>query len=183
MACCFGQDLRLFASEGVSTENMHASDIVGELWQIGYDLFSDKERMKAQFIEADVFDDNSQLQQFNGKMDIIIANQFIHLFDWDRQVIAMKKIVGFTSGPNAIVVGYQRAREVSQKKAMTWGDMFIHDAQTWQDIWRLVGEETGTKWNVDAILVDLEEWGMEKEDTVWMDQYPMGINFVATRLS
>ncbi|TVY48847.1 Methyltransferase [Lachnellula occidentalis] len=182
LGCGLGQTLRLFASEGTPTESMYASDLVGDLWDLGYDLFGDKERMKAQFIQADIFDDNSRLSELNGKMDIILACQFIHLFDMQGQVAAMKKIVGLTSGPGAVVVGYQRGREVAMKKAMPWGEMFIHDIQTFQKIWEKVGNETETKWKIDARLVDLKEWGCEEEDIAWMDQYPMGINFVATRL-
>lgn len=170
------------ASQGVPTDNMYASDLIGELWELGYELFSDKDRMKGQFIQADVFDDNSPLSQFNGKMDIVIANQFIHLFDWKKQVIAAKRIIGFTSGPGAIVIGYQRAREMPENKVVPWGEMFIHNVESWYELWRQVGEETGTKWHINAKLVDLKEWGTEKKDTVWMDQYPMGIDFVVTRL-
>ena len=182
LRCCFGQDLRLFASEGTSTKSMYASVLVGDLWDLGHDLFGDKERMKAQFIQADIFDDSSRLFELNGKINIILACQFIHLFDMQGQVTVMKKIVGFTNGPGAVVVGYQRGREVAMKKAMSWGEMFIHDIQTFQKIWENVGNETGTKWKVDAGLVDLKEWGCEKENIAWVDQYPMGINFVATRL-
>ncbi|TVY44458.1 Methyltransferase ausD [Lachnellula cervina] len=182
LGCGLGQNLRLFASEGTPTESMYASDLVADLWDIGYDLFGDEEKMKAHFIQADIFDDSSRLFELDGKMDIIIACQFIHLFDMQGQVAVMKKIVGLTSGPGAVVVGYQRGREVAMKQAMPWGEMFIHDIQTFQEIWEKVGDETGTKWKIDARLVDLQEWGCEKEDMTWMDQDPMGINFVVTRL-
>jgi hypothetical protein len=138
--------------------------------------------MEAQFIQADIFD-CSKLSEWNGAMDVVLACQFLHLFDWAGQVTVMKRIVEFTKGPGALVVGYQRAREVTERN-VKWprGMMFVHGLGTWPEIRVEVEKVTGTKWRVETSLVDLKEWGYEKGDAAWMDQYPMGINFVATRL-
>ena len=112
LACCFGKDLRLLASEGVSTDKMYASDIKAELWELGFELFKDKHKMNAQFIQADIFNPQSQLQQLDGEIDIILTCQFLHLFNWEQQVVAIRRIIGL-SRPGTLVVGYQRAREKS----------------------------------------------------------------------
>ena len=80
LGCCFGQDLRLLAANGVSPEYMYASHISSELWELGFDLFRDKAKMTAQFIQTNIFDTASHLKLLNGRIDIIIACQFLHLF-------------------------------------------------------------------------------------------------------
>ena len=181
LACCFGQDLRLLASQGVSTKNMYASDIKAELWELGFELFQDRDRMDAQFIQADIFDPHSNLRQLDGEVDVILACQFLHLFNWEQQVTAIERIIGF-SRLGTLVVGYQRAREKSLEVSKPWGDMFIHDMDSFNKIWRYAEEKTGTRWDINASLVDLRLWGMEAEDTNWMDPDPKGVNFVIRRL-
>jgi hypothetical protein len=46
------------------------------------------------------------------------------------------------------------------------------------------GTRTNTKWRVKAANVDLECWGLDKEDFAWMTKpTPLGMNFIATRES
>ena len=91
VGCCFGQDLRHLAADGAPTDKMYASDIVPQLWDISYDLYRDVSHMKARFILADALDSVSPLHELRGKMDIILVNQVLHLFDWEGQVKAGKK--------------------------------------------------------------------------------------------
>jgi len=64
-------------------------------------------KIKATFGEANILNPNGEsLQQFNGKVHIIVVCLFLHLFGWDDQVIAMKKMVKF-SMPGTMVVGRQ----------------------------------------------------------------------------
>lgn len=168
------------AADGVSTQNMYGTDISTELWNLGFDLFRDKDKMEAKFTQADILDSKSDLQQLNGRMDIMIACQFLHLFDWEGQVKAMKRIVEF-SRPGSVVIGYQRGQVKAQEFARPWGAMFFHNEDTFRQIWRRVEKETGTKWKVKISMVDLQEWGMEEEDIEWMPLGRKGINFVATR--
>lgn len=161
---------------------MYASDISGELWQLGFELFNDREKMVAEFIQADIFDTHSSLEKLSGRIDIIIVNQFLHLFDWEGQIAAMKTIVKL-SKPGSIVVGYQRAQVPSQEVRRPWGTMYLHDPKTFRKIWETVEVETRSKWDIEADLVDLREWGMEPEDFSWMPDGKRGINFVGTRLA
>lgn len=168
------------ATDGAPPKNMYASDISGELWQLGFDLFNDREKMVANFVEADIFDTDSGLEKLSGRIDIIIANQFLHLFDWEGQIAAMKAIVKL-SKPGSIVIGYQRAQVPAQEIRRPWGTMYLHDLDTFQKIWQRVELETGSKWDVETDLVDLREWGMEPEDFSWMPDGKRGIDFVGTR--
>ncbi len=180
LGCSLGQDLRRLAADGAPSENMYASDLHSELWDMGYDLFRDRDAMKAHFFEADIFDPNSPLRALNGKIDIIIACQFLHLFSWKGQLDALKKMVAM-SRPGAILVGYQIGREVPVEVQRPWGVMYYHDVDSFNKLWREVARETGTKWKLEAEMVSLTQWGMEKEDFEWMSADTRGLNFVATR--
>ena len=168
------------AADGVSTHNMYATDISVELWDLGFDLFRDKDKLEATFIQADFLDSKSDLQRLNGLTDIIIACQFLHLFDWERQVVGMKRIVEL-SRPGSVLIGYQRAQVEAQELPRPWGAMYFHNEETFRKMWCRVEDETGTKWRVNVSLVDLQEWGMEEEDIDWMPVGRKGINFVITR--
>ena len=180
LGCCFGQDLRLLAAEGCSPCQMYASDIDSDLWDMGFDLFKDQDRMLAKFIQADILDSGSDLKELYGKVDIVIANQFLHLFNWQKQITALKRIVDL-SKIDTLVVGYQRAQVPPQTVERPWGNMYLHDKDSMQKIWSIVESETGTTWEVKAIVEDLSEWGMEEEDVVWMPEGKKGISFSARR--
>lgn len=71
-------------SRWAPSENMYASDLHSKLWEIGCDLFRDRDAMKARFVQADIFEPDSPLRDLDGKIDIIIACQFLHLFSWKQ---------------------------------------------------------------------------------------------------
>lgn len=150
-----GQDTRKLVSDGVPSENMYASDLKGEFWDIGYDLFLDKDSLKTQFIEADVFDEDSGLKQLDGKLSIVLAHSFFHLFDWESQVKAVKRVIQLLKPePGVIVFGRQGAmvdagsfEHANREESIYW-----HNVESWERLWKQVGEETGTEWKVEAKL-------------------------------
>lgn len=153
-----GQDIRKLVYDGAPSDKMYASDLKGQFWDVGYELFLDKPSLKATFIEADIFDDQSGLQQLAGKLDIVHAASFFHLFNWDGQVAAAKKIIGlFRPESNSLLIGRQAGREeagdftaqVEQTKSRYW-----HNPESWAKLWKQVSEETGTNWKVEADFDD-----------------------------
>ena len=159
---------------------MYASDLHSELWDIGFDLFRDRETMKARFIQADVFDPDSPLRDLNGKIDIIFACQFLHLFSWKQQIEAIKKIVDM-SRPGTCLLGYQIGRVQSVEVRRPWGMMFYHNVDSFKELWFQIARDTATNWTLDASMVDLSQWGMEKQDYEWMSADSRGLNFIVTR--
>jgi hypothetical protein len=156
IGCCMGQDIRALVQDGAIEENLYGSDLKKDFWEIGYDLFLDRSSLKAKFIEADVFDAESGLKELNGKLDIVHAASFFHLFDWDGQVKAAKRVVGLLKAePGVLVFGRQGGnvnadvitRLMKDQQAAYW-----HNPESWAKMWKQVGDETGTKWEVDAFL-------------------------------
>ena len=52
--CGLGQDLRYLAAVGCPTEQMWALDLISAFCDLGYELFRDGEKMKANFVAADL---------------------------------------------------------------------------------------------------------------------------------
>lgn len=157
IGCCMGQDIRKLVSAGVPAENMYASDLKREFWDIGYDLFLDGDTLKTNFIEADVFDADSKLMQLDGKLSIVLAHSFFHLFDYEGQVKAVKRVIKLLKPePGVMVFGRQGAmlepgsfEHVNVKDRVYW-----HNVESWEKLWKQAGEETGTEWRVEAKLGD-----------------------------
>jgi SAM-dependent methyltransferase len=180
LGCCFGQDLRWLAGDGAPTANMYASDLHGELWELGYDLFHDRETMKAQFIQADILNEDSRLNELTGKIDVFIICQFLHIFSWDDQVKICKKIVNL-SRSGSMIMGYQLGQTVFQSHKTPWGTMCFHNAKTFKEMWERISVETNTSWDVQVEEVHLSKWGLQPEDYAWMGATILGINFTVTR--
>ena len=180
LGCSLGQDLRRLTADGAPSENMYASDLHSELWDIGFDLFRDRETMKARFIQADIFDPDTPLRELNGKIDIILTCQFLHLFSWKQQIEAVKKMIDM-SRPGTCLLGYQIGRLQPVEVQTPWGLMFYHNVDSFKELWRQIARATGTKWVLDATMVDLSQWGMQKQDYEWMSADSRGLNFVVTR--
>ena len=161
---------------------MYASDIDPELWNLGLELFRDKDKMHAQFVEADIFDTtaSSGLHALQGKMDIIIACQFLHLFNWDGQVKAMKRIVDL-SRPGTVLIGHQQGQVEAREIEIKWARMYCHDVESFRKIWRQVEKETGSQWEVRVELVEMSRMGAEEGDCAWAPGSPRSVNFVVTR--
>ena len=168
------------AADGASLRSLYASDISKELWDLGFELFNDRDAMAANFIQADVLDTNSSLLQLRGMVDIIIANQFIHLFDWEGQVSVLKTVVQL-SKPGTILIGCQRAQVPPRELQRPWGIMYLHDDASYRKLWKRVELETNSEWDLSVEIVDLNEWGMEEEDYDWMPEGRKGMNFVVRR--
>jgi hypothetical protein len=150
---------------------LYGSDLRLDFISLGYDLFLDKDTFKAHFIAADVFDDDSDLvKQLSGKIDIIYTGAFFHLFDLEEQEKIAKRVVGLLKDkPNTLILGRQvgNLKPGNYQKQSGQGLRYRHDENTWTKLWDKVGEETGTKWKVDASLTDASgesEWSWQDPD-------------------
>lgn len=150
-----GQDVRKLVHDGAPSENTYASDLKPAFWDLGFDMFLDKSGLKTKFLQADIFNDNSQLKQLDGKIDIINAASFFHLFDLEGQIKAAKRVVQLLRPvPNSLIVGRQGGKlEAGSFSRPRMGmDVFWHNAESWKEMWEQVSRETETKWHVEAVL-------------------------------
>ncbi|KAL1798332.1 hypothetical protein ACET3X_002369 [Alternaria dauci] len=155
LGCCMGQDIRKLVHDGAPSEHTYASDLKKNFWDIGYDMFLDRSTLQTRFVEADIFDADSELKQMDGKMDMVNAASFFHLFDWNQQVEAAKRVVQLlrpVSG--SLVVGRQGGKPEAGSFAHVMKEMtaFWHNPESWAKMWKQVGDETGTDWKVQAVL-------------------------------
>lgn len=155
------------------SENLYASDLRRDFFNIGYDLFADADSLQSSFIEADIFDDESALvKNLAQGVDIINAASFFHLFDWDHQIIIAKRVVSLLRArPGSLLIGRQvgRVNPPDPDDKEDKPQHYRHDAATWKRLWEQVSRETGTMWDVDAWI---EDW--EGEDKI-MKSYHGGL--------
>jgi len=152
----------LQAYDGAPTENLYGSDLRMDFMDIGYDLFNDKNKLKAKFIAANVLDEASDLKQLDGKISIVFIGSFLHLFNYDGQFAIIKRIVSLLdrSKENLILgrqMGHQVAKEypTSVRPGET-ATKFGHNPESFKQLWDRVGELTGTKWDVQAAFATTE---------------------------
>ena len=155
IGCCMGQDVRKLVSDGAPAENTFASDLKKEFWDIGYNLFLDKETLKTRFIQADIFDADSDLKQLDGKLSIVLAHSFFHLWDWDEQVKAAKRVIQLLkSEPGVMIFGRQGAMVAAGSFAFAEKEqrVYWHNVESWKKLWKHVSDETDTELEVEASL-------------------------------
>lgn len=200
VGCAIGQELRHLVSpnhlrfppiltvyqvfDGVHSENLYSSDIRQDFYDIGYDLFADRSTLKSQFFQADIFDDNSSLvQNLTGKVNIVNAASFFHLFSWDQQVTVAKRLVGLLAAqPGSMVIGRQvgHADPVDPDDKANTPTHYRHNPATWKRLWEQVGQETRSKWEVEC---SMEKWeGLDRVFVKYHDVETWKMRFVVRRV-
>lgn len=142
--------------------------------EIGYELFLDKEKLKSRFIVADIFVENSDLKQLDGQIDIIHASSFYHLFDWDDQIKAIKRTMQLLKPQSGSMIVGRQAGNINPgrySRPGKLGSRYRHDVASWQNLWKQVGEESGTEWDVSARL-EVEEYFAGDEGKLYGDWNP-----------
>lgn len=115
--------------------------------------------MKAQFFAADVFEEQGALDKVDGKIDIIYAGSFLHLFSWDEQIKVCKRMIRILKPQKGSLVfgrqtGNLKGQEVARAihNANEASKVWRHDPGSFEKMWEVAGEETGTKWKAWAQL-------------------------------
>jgi SAM-dependent methyltransferase len=181
LACGLGQDLRWLRKDG-ATGPMHAIDAVENIWNIGLQLFGDRKDPPATFLKTNLLDNEpGPLKQLNGKLDIILLNDFLYLTERHfpekllQRLARLSKIgtkitgwtFGTTSGEGKNLERYQ-----------------TYDPKSFEFLWVHVWLQTQTKWSVNTSLVEPKSLNLECEDWTWTGcpQPAMVMWFMATRM-
>lgn len=150
LGCCFGQEIRKLIFDGAPQENLHGTDLRQEFFDLGYDLFRDRDTCKTEFFASNVFQPDEQRDKLNGTISVIYAGAFFHLFDRPEQIAVAKRVVQLLKPePGTMVLGRQVGNVEPARyehRTNSGHHMFRHNAESWQQMWDEVGEETGSKW-------------------------------------
>lgn len=157
LGCCFGSEIRQLTADGAPSENLYGTDLRSEFWELGYELFRDRETLMASFLVGDVFDASSELGKLDGKVDIMHAASFFHLFTYEQQLEVGKRIVKLLRPvEGSLLLG--RMLGDADPGLLRSNDgkttLYRHNEESWAGLWREVGELTGTKFEVESCLVD-----------------------------
>lgn len=129
---------------------------------LGYKLFLDEKTLKTEFMDGDVFDPESSLKKLEGgKIDILHAAAFFHLFSLEEQKSIARRVLKILKPQkDSLLVG----RQVGNVKGGNFPHrtnpgtmMFRHDTETWKQMWKEIGDEMGVKLDVQAELLDWPE--------------------------
>ena len=157
LGCCFGQVLRQCLANGVNEAQLFGTDINPRLIDVGYTLFRDRHRLHKHMVIGDMTNhQDKRLSCLKGRITLIHANSFFHLFCWTKQIYIAQRLVSFLKPgtQNAIILGRQAGLMRDPPAPIHDGTPYIHSEQTFQRLWNEVGESTGTRW-----LVHLDQDG------------------------
>jgi SAM-dependent methyltransferase len=158
LGCCMAQVLRQFAYYGVDGSRLFGTDLHRDFIDVGYELFRDSSYLKATFVTGDMLDPaDKRLRELDGKITIVHAGSFWHLFNWDQQVVAAVRLVKFLKPgrKNAIIYGKQvgtvRPLAMSRDQVSKMGtrSVYLHDQKSFQRLWDQIGIKTRTRWRVE----------------------------------
>ena len=183
LGSCFGQDIRALVAAGAPAQNLYGADLRPEYTQLGYDLFKDRDRLEATFFSGNIFadqegtdvdpDDGKTENGFaplRGKLDIIHAASFFHLFSLNEQRALARRLIALLRPlPGSLVIGRQAGNVVAGEmpsRSDPSKTTFRHNGDSWRDMWDAVGRETGTEWRTEVGLKEVEGWssGMGTEE-------------------
>ncbi|THV02809.1 hypothetical protein K435DRAFT_852453 [Dendrothele bispora CBS 962.96] len=170
IGCCFGHDTRKAVWDGYPIQNIIASDLYPEFWDLGHELFkSTPETFPVPFIPGDIFDDHfipdrmpvmktstterpslqslassKSLAPLQGHISAIHASALFHLFREEPQRRIAKKLASLLSPvPGSVIFGLHRGLPEAreiQNVGKAKDTIFGHSPASWKKLW--AGGET-----------------------------------------
>jgi len=94
VGCCFGTDTRKLILDGCHLNDVYAIDVHDEYWNIGYDLYCDKDKLKVNVLftdcaRQDLLVDHPDLK---NKFNVIYTGAVLHVFAEDEVVLFLQNI-------------------------------------------------------------------------------------------
>ena len=132
--------------DGAPSENLYAVDIVSH-WDLGYEMFRDRDFFSARFIGTDILHPNAALQALKGTFHIISITHVLHQGEWNEQVRALKQLATL-SHVGAMIVGFQvgsAGRGERPASELAKSPAYWHNPESFREMWDQVGRETGTQ--------------------------------------
>lgn len=184
VGCGLAQDIRKLIADGAPAAQLRGTDLQAGLMASGHDLFRDAEKLPLSdgsnvqgktFVAADFLDDSdaSPLKAWEGSVDIVHASMFLHCFELPTQVRACKRIVALLrpqpgslfvgrTGGVSLAAGGPREEDVRGPLGCIGGvkgTNYLHDVESFREMWEQVGRETGTSWGVEVVEEEIDDGG------------------------
>lgn len=140
LACGLGQDIRKLVYDNAPSDNIVGFDLRPELTEIGYQLFKDKDKLKAKFIHGDFFTKRPILGLEKQLFDVIAASDFFHLFSWDDQVECFRRATSLLkSRPGSMIIGRMACAqygvpEIIPVEVSRTGEVYLHTPDSFRKL-------------------------------------------------
>ena len=164
VGCAFGTVVRQLVAEGVPGERLFGTDLQPRFLELGHELFRDQESNSATFVAGDMLrEDDARLDVLDGRIDVIYASAFFHLFEREGQGKAARRMVRFLNpgNPRAMIFGLNGGPKIEG-----W-EKYVLDTDSWRGIWEEVGEATGTTWRTEMDIIENNENGIRVRFAVY----------------
>jgi len=170
VGCFMGTQLRKLLMDGYPSHEADPSligiDLRKEFIDYGYDLFQDgpssKRPVPITLHQADIFDDDSKLTSFKGRVRYIFIHGVFHLFDKDTQYELARRLVDLIdvppttdpdlAGREYIIFGTQIGSKTGGVIQNTIGnagpvECYTHSPDTWRAVYeKVIASKYGVDW-------------------------------------
>lgn len=193
VGCGLGQELRYYVvNERIESTQLCGFDLEQGLIDIGYELFRDRDRFKADLFAADLlgpWDPQPRLAALRGTADLVQVSQVLHVFDWDEMMVAAKRMVALGRAvPRTLIAGTQIGSRNAGSYGMPrrnvgTGKHYRHNSESMATFWAQVGKETDSQWAVEC--AEIYSPAVEQNKNAWWAKADPGgcmISFCAQRL-
>jgi SAM-dependent methyltransferase len=178
----------------VPSQNLYAIDLEEGFFEVGYNLFRDKDRLNSYFFPADILSKDSELDQLKRKVDIIWIGAVLHLFSWENQVKAVKNMLRLLSPhPHSLIVG----RVLGNTHTGEWAvggvgtenrgsrvTYYGHNKDTFKKMFHEATDAMGEKWQieVESIPLKIDDFVKVSGAEGSLPEGSIDLRFVATKL-
>ncbi|KAJ7705587.1 hypothetical protein B0H17DRAFT_1156887 [Mycena rosella] len=164
LGCCFGTDIRKAASDGFPIQNLIASDLRADFWNLGHELFrSTPATCPIAFVAGDALDPGFLqptapavsppeapapplaslmcLTPLRGHVAALHTSAVFHLFLEPEQLQLARAVASLISPvPGSVIFGSHIGRSTKsiRQKAFSREDnlrMFCHSPESWAEMW------------------------------------------------
>lgn len=97
-------------------------------------------------------------------MDILYITHVLHQWDWEEEMKCLVQLVRLSSGCGSTVVGFQVGGVEGRKilaSDLAKSDTYRHKPESFAQMWKQVGQQTGTRWESNAWLLTWEDVGWD----------------------
>jgi 2-polyprenyl-3-methyl-5-hydroxy-6-metoxy-1,4-benzoquinol methylase len=149
VGCCLGQDMRKLVFDGAPASSLYGVELEAPFIDLGYDLFRDRNTLKAEFMQGDILDvdDSSELKALQGTVDFVHLGMVLHIFDCDKQRKLLEACVSMLKPEAGCLIVGQAVGDVQgvAGPGQNGETSFKHSCESFRRIWNEIEELTGIR--------------------------------------